>query len=56
MATNHICKSCVMRIKNKELLVDLMVLEMQDFDIILGMDWLAVNYTSIDYCEIKLTF
>ncbi|XP_028060809.1 uncharacterized protein LOC114264395 [Camellia sinensis] len=35
-------------INGKELLVDLIVLDMQDFDIIFRMDWLVANYAYVD--------
>ena len=39
-ATNQsIYRACVVLIKNVELLVDLMPLDIAHFDIILGMDW-----------------
>ena len=38
-------------IEDRELLVDLMLLEVIDFDVILGMDWLAQHYASIDCRE-----
>ena len=39
---------CLVSIDNRQLLVDLAVLEMKDFDIIFGMDWLVANYASVD--------
>lgn len=35
----------------RETLVDLIELDMIDFDVILGMDWLHLCYTSLD-CRI----
>ena len=32
----------------KEMLVDLVLLNLQDFNVILGMDWLASYHVSID--------
>ena len=37
---NSICKDCILCIKDKEMKVNLLVLELY-FDLILGMDWLA---------------
>ncbi|XP_028099027.1 uncharacterized protein LOC114298613 [Camellia sinensis] len=48
MVAYLICKSRVVSIDDRKLLVDLTVLDMRDFDIILGMDWLATNYASVD--------
>ncbi|KAL0539981.1 hypothetical protein IC582_024203 [Cucumis melo] len=41
-------KACRVEIVNHELDVTLLVLDMQDFDVILGMDWLSANHASID--------
>ena len=46
-------KSCVVRIKDKDTLVDLVLLDMLDFDAILGMDWLSPWHASVD-CHNKL--
>uniref|UniRef100_A0A2N9IFH6 CCHC-type domain-containing protein n=1 Tax=Fagus sylvatica TaxID=28930 RepID=A0A2N9IFH6_FAGSY len=53
---SDICKSCVTKIADRELVADLTLLEMKDFDVILGMDWLAANYASVDCCSKKLKF
>ncbi|KAA0026003.1 ty3-gypsy retrotransposon protein [Cucumis melo var. makuwa] len=42
-------KACRVEIANHILDVTLLVLDMQDFDVILGMDWLSANHASIDY-------
>ncbi|TYK12237.1 pol protein [Cucumis melo var. makuwa] len=39
-------KACRVEIANHELDVTLLVLDMQDFDVILGMDWLSANHAS----------
>ncbi|KAL4026089.1 hypothetical protein IC575_014513 [Cucumis melo] len=41
-------KVCRVEIANHELDVTLLVLDMQDFDVILGMDWLSANHAGID--------
>ncbi|KAL0556175.1 hypothetical protein IC582_004685 [Cucumis melo] len=41
-------KACRVEIVNHVLDVTLLVLDMQDFDVILGMDWLSANHASID--------
>ncbi|KAA0053355.1 gag protease polyprotein [Cucumis melo var. makuwa] len=41
-------KACRVEIANHMLDVTLLVLDMQDFDVILGMDWLLANHASID--------
>uniref|UniRef100_A0A2N9EHF1 Integrase catalytic domain-containing protein n=1 Tax=Fagus sylvatica TaxID=28930 RepID=A0A2N9EHF1_FAGSY len=37
-------------------ITDLTLLEMKDFDVILGMDWLAANYASVDCRSKKVKF
>ncbi|XP_074337583.1 uncharacterized protein LOC141674782 [Apium graveolens] len=39
---------CVVRVDDRELLVDLLPIQMRDFDIILGMDWLERHKSTID--------
>lgn len=46
-------KYCVVRIKDKDTMVNLVVLDSLDFDVIHGMDWLSPNYASVD-CYNKL--
>ena len=46
------CPSCNICIKDHDLVFDLMVLEMRDFDIILRMDWLASYHAMMD-CFVK---
>ncbi|TYK19165.1 ty3-gypsy retrotransposon protein [Cucumis melo var. makuwa] len=41
-------KACRVEIVNHVLYVILLVLDMQDFDVILGLDWLSANHASID--------
>lgn len=42
-------------IRDKELLVDPILLNLKYFDIILGMDWLATYYILIDYFNKNVT-
>ncbi|EOY19242.1 Uncharacterized protein TCM_044240 [Theobroma cacao] len=46
-------ESCVVRVEDKDTLVNLVVLDTLDFDVILGMDWLAPCHASVD-CYHKL--
>ncbi|XP_017973287.1 PREDICTED: uncharacterized protein LOC108661388 [Theobroma cacao] len=46
-------ESCVVRFKDKDTLVNLVVLDTLDFDVILGMDWLSRCHASVD-CSHKL--
>ena len=50
--TDSVCKSYVDKIADRELLANLTLLEMWDFDIIFGMDWLAAHY-GIVHCHRK---
>ena len=45
-------RSCVVSIWGIDTLMDLMLLEIIDFDVILGMDWLASCHTIVD-CHLK---
>ncbi len=53
--TNLICKLCPITIDGWELTADLIPLDMHDFDIILGMDWLCKNKENIDCHEKQIT-
>ncbi|XP_070025918.1 uncharacterized protein [Nicotiana sylvestris] len=50
---NHVCRGCTVLINDRPTSVDLVELVMLDFDIIMGMDWLASCYANID-CRAKL--
>ena len=47
-----ICRGCELEISGTLLTVDLRILEMSEFDVILGMDWLTVYRVVID-CECR---
>ena len=51
-----IFKKCPLRIGGAELEVDFISLEMNEFDIILGMDWLAASHANIDCRKKEVTF
>ncbi|TYK21776.1 putative polyprotein, identical [Cucumis melo var. makuwa] len=45
-------KACQVEVANHVLDVTLLVLDMRDFNVILGMDWLSANHASIDcFCK-----
>ena len=46
-------KKCPIIVLHKVFLADLIELDMVDFDVILGMDWLYSSYASID-CRIRV--
>ena len=54
--TDSVCKSCVVKIVDTELLAYLTLLEIRDFDIIFGMDWLATYYAIVDCHRKKVIF
>ena len=45
-----ICRSCELEISGTLLTVDLRIMDMSEFDVILGMDWLTA-YKVVIYCE-----
>ncbi|KAA0032437.1 DNA/RNA polymerases superfamily protein [Cucumis melo var. makuwa] len=49
-------KACRGEIANQILDVTLLVLDMQDFDVILGIDWLSANHASIDCFRKEVVF
>ncbi|KAA0061277.1 pol protein [Cucumis melo var. makuwa] len=49
-------KTCQVEIANHVLDVILLVLDMRDFDEILGMDWLSTNHASIDCSRKEVVF
>ncbi|XP_058202637.1 uncharacterized protein LOC131317072 [Rhododendron vialii] len=48
-----ICKGCELEVSNLRLTCDLRVIEMTDFDVIFGMDWLTTHRAVID-CHRKM--
>ena len=56
LMTNLVLKSCVLCIEDRQLLVDLVLLDKHDFDVILGMDWLASYHASVHYFEKEVVF
>ena len=45
---SEICRDCVLWFGQHSLTADFFVLDITDFDVILGMDWLHACYASID--------
>ena len=56
MVAKSICKSCVIKIGGNELLANLIHLEIQEFDVILGMDCLAAYYANVDCYRKEVVF
>ncbi|XP_038875077.1 uncharacterized protein LOC120067606 [Benincasa hispida] len=55
LATEKI-KACQVDVANHALDVTLIILDIRDFDVILGMDWLAANHASIDCSREEVIF
>ena len=50
VSVDLICRGCELKIYGILLTMDLRVMDMSEFDVILGMDWLTANQVVID-CE-----
>ena len=50
------CLNFTMMIGYREMLVNLVLLDLQDFDVILGMDWLASYHAFVDCFRKRVTF
>lgn len=53
---DSICRECILSNGDREMIVNLLVLEINDFDLILGMDLLVVYHAAIDIFEKKANF
>ncbi|KAA0045414.1 pol protein [Cucumis melo var. makuwa] len=56
MLSKEKVKACQIEIAGHVIEVTLLVLNMLDFDVILGMDWLAANHASIDCSRKEVAF
>ena len=56
LETDIFFPSCPVLVEGRELLADLVLLDVLDFDVILGMDWLAQHYASLDCREKVVIF
>ena len=52
---DHICRDCEIEISGILLTVDLRVMDMSDFDVILGMDWLTAHRVVINCDRRRIT-
>ena len=43
VSVDKICRDCELKISRILLIVDLKVMDMSEFDVILGMDWLTAH-------------
>ena len=55
VSVDQICWDCELEISEILLIVDLRVMDMSEFDIILGMDWLTAHRVVIDYDRRRVT-
>jgi len=53
--TDRVVQNCSIMIQNREFFADLVVLDIQGYDVILGMDWLTKYRATIDCKEKMLT-
>ncbi|KAA0037385.1 ty3-gypsy retrotransposon protein [Cucumis melo var. makuwa] len=56
MLSKEKVKACQIEIAGHVIEVTLLILDMLDFDVILGMDWLAANHASIDCSRKEVAF
>ena len=54
--TELVYKNYKLRVGDRDLSADLILLNMFDFDVILGMDWLAANHVVLDCYAKTITF
>ena len=50
------CPDVTMSVGDQEMMTDLLVLDMRDFDVILGMDWLASYHATVDCFSKEVIF
>lgn len=48
MAASIVYKLCIIEVADKEFDVDLLLLDIRDFNVILRMDWLTVYHVTVD--------
>ena len=53
---DKICKKCVITLTDRALRVDLRVLDMFEYDVVFGMDWLLVHRALIDCHRRRIIF
>ena len=56
LMTNLVLKSCILYIEIRELLADLLLLDMHDFVVILGMDWFVSYHASVHCFKKEVVF
>ena len=48
MIVREMFENCEIEVHDKKLVGDLVILDVRDFDLILGMDWLSRHYARVD--------
>ncbi|KAH7569600.1 hypothetical protein JRO89_XS06G0205800 [Xanthoceras sorbifolium] len=56
LCAKELLRSCRVQIEDKLLEADLIILNMRDFDIIFGMDWLSVYHANVKCFNKKVVF
>ena len=56
VVVDTIYRGCVVTISQRELLVDLVLMAIRDFDVILMIDWLAIYQASVNCFEKRVIF
>src|SRR5436190_4814095 len=51
-----VCRSCVLDIRGCMVVFDLIILDMTEFDVIVGMDWLSTFRARVDCHRRRITF
>ncbi|XP_033509070.2 uncharacterized protein [Nicotiana tomentosiformis] len=49
LLAEYVYRACQFRVEARDTLADLIVLDMVDFDILMGMDWLSSCYSIVDF-------
>ena len=56
VTTNRICKDYTVKLCNRKLKIDMIVLDTREYDVILGMTWLSRYHVVIDCRKKKVIF
>ena len=56
LVCNSVLKSCVIQIEDREMLANLILMDMYDYDVIFGMNWLVAYHASVDCFRKEVVF
>ncbi|XP_026425940.1 uncharacterized protein LOC113322133 [Papaver somniferum] len=56
VSLNKICKECEMTLGNHRVSIDLIPMRMQEYDVIVGMDWMSQNQAILCCAEKRVSF